>query len=117
MHNLAAVEARLETLGFASAFLEDLSPGQQIDLFRAADIIVAQHGAGLANLLFCVPGTRVIELMPAAEMRPFFWQISQKLGLVHAMLFCDSGSDDRGFNAPMQVDLDRLDRLYRLMAG
>ena len=35
---------------------------EQVDLFCNAEHIVGLHGAGLANIVFCQPGTRVIEL-------------------------------------------------------
>jgi capsular polysaccharide biosynthesis protein len=33
-----------------------------IEQFAAAAVVIAPHGAGLANLVFCAPGTTVIEL-------------------------------------------------------
>ena len=35
---------------------------EEIDLFYNAECIVGLHGAGLANIVFCKPGTKVIEL-------------------------------------------------------
>jgi len=32
--------------------------------FRAAQVVVAVHGAGLPHLVFDAPGTRVIEIFP-----------------------------------------------------
>ncbi len=37
---------------------------QQAATFGNADIIVSPHGSTFANLIFCKPGTRVIDLMP-----------------------------------------------------
>ncbi len=37
----------------------------QMALFSSVDLIVCQHGAALANLIWSRPGTRVIEIMPA----------------------------------------------------
>ena len=39
---------------------------EQAALFREADVIVSPHGALLANLAFCRPGTMVVELFPGA---------------------------------------------------
>ena len=44
--------------------LEGLSLEEQIILFRTHDLIIAQHGAALANIIFCHRGTRVIEICP-----------------------------------------------------
>ena len=47
-----------------SLTLEDQSLAFQMALFRAADIIIAQHGAALANLVWCKPNTTVVEILP-----------------------------------------------------
>jgi capsular polysaccharide biosynthesis protein len=33
-------------------------------VFSRADVVIAQHGAGLVNILFGKPGTLVLELCP-----------------------------------------------------
>jgi hypothetical protein len=46
------------------ATLEDKSLAYQIALFKSADIIIAQHGAALANLIWCKANTTLIEIHP-----------------------------------------------------
>lgn len=43
-----------------------ISP-MQAALFAAAAVVVAPHGSGLANVLFCSPGAVIIELLPWYE--------------------------------------------------
>jgi capsular polysaccharide biosynthesis protein len=86
----------------------------QILLFQSAEFVISPHGAGLANLLFCEPGTKVIELMPSVEVRPFFWLISEKLGLVHGVQFCASVGD-QGFQGSITVDIDKLQALLLMV--
>lgn len=50
--------------GFATVRLERMNVAEQRACFARAAVIVAPHGAGLTNLVFCRPGTRVIEIMP-----------------------------------------------------
>jgi glycosyltransferase involved in cell wall biosynthesis/capsular polysaccharide biosynthesis protein len=112
--NIRQVRSLLSRRGFETVYLEGMSVVDQIVLFQNAEFIVSPHGSGLANLMFCEPGTKVIELMPAVEMRPFFWLISEKLDLVHGMLFC--GSANAGtFQDSMRVDVDKLDALLRMV--
>lgn len=61
--NEAELMQALGGLGFVHVRPESLSLADQVRLFRGADVIVAPHGAALANLGFCRPGTRVIELL------------------------------------------------------
>ena len=86
----------------------------QILLFQSAEFIIGPHGAGLANLLFCEPGTKVIELMPCVEVRPFFWLISEKLALVHGMQFCATAAGE-DFQSAIAVDIGKLQALIRML--
>ena len=71
-----ALWSALEPLGFRRAFLENLSWPQQMALFRRVRVVVAPHGAGLANLVFCEPGTRVVELFNRRYVNPCFWRLA-----------------------------------------
>ena len=64
--NEADLIAALEPLGITPVAVETLAAEAQIDLFRNAELIVAPHGAGLANLVFAQAGCRVIELQSDA---------------------------------------------------
>ncbi|NJM56880.1 MAG: glycosyltransferase family 61 protein, partial [Synechococcales cyanobacterium RU_4_20] len=52
----------LRPYGFVSVSLEELSVCEQAALFAQAEIIVAPHGSGLTNLVFCQPHTQILEL-------------------------------------------------------
>lgn len=110
--NHAQVQEALERLGFETVYLEGMGMADQIRLFRSAAFVVGPHGAGLANLLFCDAGTKVIEFMPSIEFRPFFWLISAKLGLVHGIQFCPT-SAEQGFQGALGVDVGKLLALVR----
>lgn len=51
------------------------------EAFARADAVVGSHGAALANLAFCRPGTRVLELPPSAQAYPYFFTLSASGGL------------------------------------
>ena len=42
--------------------LHETSFREQVNLFHNAECIVGQHGAGFVNVVFCKPGTKIIEL-------------------------------------------------------
>jgi capsular polysaccharide biosynthesis protein len=71
--------------------------------------VVGGHGAALANIMYCAPGTRVLELSPDGEYRSLYAELSDKLGLVHAILPCATQDDD--FFGAMQVDVTLLGKL------
>ena len=108
------VEKLLARYGFETVYLETMSISDQVRLFQTAEFIIGPHGAGLANLLFCEPGTKVIEFALLVDVRPFFWLISDKLDLVHGVQFC-TGADGESFQAALHVDMAKLDALYRIV--
>jgi capsular polysaccharide biosynthesis protein len=112
IHNLENVEHFLKKVGFETVYLEGMSMMDQILMFQSAEFIISPHGAGLANLLFCEPGTKVIELMPAVELRPFFWLISEKLDLAHGLQFCTPAGGPE-FQSSIYVDISKLHALVR----
>jgi len=38
---------------------------EQIEIFKNAEKIIAPHGSNLANIIFCKPGTEIIEIAPS----------------------------------------------------
>ena len=90
--NLAAIGAALSDIPFATVrtvVLEGLSLRDQIDLFSGARLVVAQHGAALANLVWCSPRTRVLEIVPrvpSGVYRDHFERLSLGFGLRYRRL-------------------------------
>ncbi|WP_347267194.1 glycosyltransferase family 61 protein [Paracoccus sp. (in: a-proteobacteria)] len=57
-----ALLAGLDARGFARVAFEHLSPLEPIAQMQAAEIVIAPHGAGLANMVYARPGALVIEI-------------------------------------------------------
>ena len=54
----------LRDMGFNIISPGKLSLTEQIEAFRNARVVLAPHGAGLTNILFCRPNTTLIEIFP-----------------------------------------------------
>jgi capsular polysaccharide biosynthesis protein len=67
---------QLSKRGFAMVDPGQLSVQEQIDHFAAARVVVAPHGAALANLVFCRPGVRVLELFAPGFVSGCYWSIA-----------------------------------------
>ncbi len=76
----------LSQYGFVPIELETLSVVEQVTLFANAKVIVSPHGSGMTNIMFCHPGTTVIELVSPNYIRHYYWVISQQLGLKYYYL-------------------------------
>jgi capsular polysaccharide biosynthesis protein len=57
----------LAALGFESVLTERLSVHEQVEMFSQASVLVAPHGAGLANMVFARPGLTVLEIQPEGQ--------------------------------------------------
>ncbi len=71
--NERELEASLHSLGFATVVPGAMPVREQIHAFSSAAVIVAPHGAGLANLVFAPRGATVIEIASSniAQMSDF----------------------------------------------
>ena len=78
--NEDALFQELKPYGFTKIRLEDFPWQDQINLFYHAREIIAPHGAGLANLVFCAQKPLVIELFNANYMHWCFWQLAMLVG-------------------------------------
>lgn len=115
----------LKPLGF-DVIVPGLLPfAEQVAAFRDATHIVAPHGAGLANMLFCAPGTQVLEVFHPHYGTWAYAMLNAALDVQYAsMVGRDALSDAPEFNAmglpreqtvphagrDMRVDMDELRR-------
>jgi len=88
--NESGLEAALSDLGFETVTLSTMSVREQAALFHQADAIVGGHGSGLTNLVFCQPGTIVVELFAPSYVPTCFWGLAEQLGLKHWHIVGDS---------------------------
>ncbi|MGB3535962.1 MAG: tetratricopeptide repeat protein [Microcoleaceae cyanobacterium] len=81
--NETKVLEELSKYGFVSIQLESLSFTEQVALFSQAKVIIAPHGSGLTNIVFCNKLAKVAEFVSPHYNRHYYWVISQYLGLEH----------------------------------
>jgi hypothetical protein len=79
--------AFLEPLGFKKYFLEELSLADQINIFSAAEFVIAPHGAGLTNLIFCPNGAKVLEIYSPNYVSVSYWNICCQNNIGYYYLF------------------------------
>lgn len=103
--NESDVKELLQNCGFRSIQCENLALSQQIALFQAANMVVASHGAGLANLVWCQPGTRVIEIFSPKYFNDCYARLGSSLRLDYQAVWALES------NAWGRVDLARLQEI------
>jgi tetratricopeptide (TPR) repeat protein len=84
--NEAAIIDQLKAYNITPIQLETRSFAEQVALFAQAKLILAPHGGGLTNLIFCRPETIVIEFINPAYIRHYYWVISHQRSLQHYLI-------------------------------
>lgn len=101
----------LARYGFKKVVLSHLSLSEKINMFASTKIVVSALGSGLVHLLFCDPGTKVIEFLPPNFVDICFWRISNFLNLDYYYLMAEG----RGFpNVPDYDSLMEIGALGRI---
>ena len=93
-------ELLLRLKGWETVILEKLSIKDQMKTFAEASHVLAAHGAGLTNLLWCQPGTKVIEIQDKNMIhKKVYPLLSHNLGLEHKLYLADVVPISRQNNA------------------
>ncbi|MDG2209058.1 MAG: glycosyltransferase family 61 protein [Flavobacteriales bacterium] len=118
--NLDEVEDVLTRYGF-----EVYDPVQSLNAhldFHEAYAVVGGSGSNLTGLVFCQPNTKVLELISADHVYPYYYSMCDSAGLEFSCLTCKS-VDFRGNDAwgPSQsdyyVDLGELEHALMVVLG
>ncbi len=113
---------RLERRGFRNVTLDSLSVGEQARLLSTARIVVAPHGAGLTNILFCHPGTWIVELMSPSDVSHVYWALAETMDLDYTYVLGEGepspvGIDPHDGELDLRVSLDAVDRTLDAVEG
>ena len=116
------ISRELGKKGFEKVDCGNLSVLEQARIFASADMIVGAHGAALTNLVFCRPGTKVIELFSPRYVNPCYRDLCVAAGLKHAAMIGDnkdwmlSTRHDQP-SAPITVSWELVEKGLQLVNG
>jgi capsular polysaccharide biosynthesis protein len=98
----------IEAQGFEVVYPQQHSLADQVAIFDKAEVVLGAVGSAMSNLMFCRPGTKVIELRPAANTS-HRQAVSLAFGLRLCVVKANFGNRFRGSGNPRyQVDRDAL---------
>jgi len=106
--NESEVKDFLLKKNFSIISLSDYHFKEQVKMFYNAKIIVGLHGAGFANLVFCKPKTKVIELKSLSAGK-VIENLSKKMNLKYSSVA--SKSQNKSFKYQQGNIIVSLDRL------
>ncbi len=89
--------------GFERVRMEELTFDEQVGLMRSTAVLVAPHGAGLTNVMFCssAPGIDVVEIADLGFPNPNFYALTAALGHRYHLV----GGEAVGAGHPLDRDL------------
>lgn len=105
LKNEGEVRDFLEERGFTLVQPERYNLAEQARLFDSAHVVVAQHGAALANLIYMRDGA-LVEVFSSSDMPQYYCQCADTLGLRYEPITLNRGWK----NADAYLPLDELAR-------
>jgi len=120
--NAAAVEEALRQLGFEVFDNAEHPVREQVRAFRDAALVVSAHGAGLSNIVYCDPGTPVVEVVPEGYDQGVtsYRSLADLFGLPYVQLFAKEATPDRKgnrCNSDIEIDVEELVRAIGALAA
>ncbi|MDO1449411.1 glycosyltransferase 61 family protein [Rhodocytophaga aerolata] len=101
--------------------LSKLSFVEKINLFQYAKILVSVVGAAFANLVYCQPGTKALEVFPEFLVDTFDYNLATFVGVDYRYLILPSAVQTRKLtkatNADMTVDLPAVEKVVQQLCA
>lgn len=101
----------LEAEGFERVFMEELSFEEQVELMKSTAVLVAPHGAGLTNMMFCQKGTHIVEIADLGFPNPNFYALAAAMGHNYWLIQADSVGDVHPLEKDLKVDTDAVSQI------
>lgn len=109
----------LETYHFKSIVSSKYSILEKISMFSQAKVVVSATGAGLISMLFCKPGTKIIEIFHEGFVIEPFYDIATKIDLDYDYIICKGDKTVKdaaeGQRQHLYVDTDQVVEIMEKM--
>jgi len=94
----------LKSMGFEKVFMEELSFSKQVELMQQSAVVVAPHGAAITNVLFCQPGTHVVEIADLSFPNPNFYALASAMGHHYWILDAEGVGNVHPLEKDLRID-------------
>jgi hypothetical protein len=95
MRNRVALAEALKARGITPVQPELLGFDEQVALFSRAELVVAEFGAALANVVFCPPGAKILEIIIEGQDDAWSAHLCAMLALEHVVQFQTLSDEER----------------------
>jgi len=103
--NEDAFRACLERRGYTTVTLTGKTLAEQVVIYREARSVIAIHGAGVTNALYCRPGAKLLEIFPDSYGTPAFRILAQSVGVDFATYIGASEKRERPDLDCIRIDI------------
>lgn len=106
----------LREYGFEKIQCENYSIAEKAGIFKNAEYVIGTHGSGLANVVFCKAGCKVINIFSPNYFDTFLWSLANASELQYYYFFGEGEIPEIQDNRPNQnfditVNMDRFKQL------
>jgi capsular polysaccharide biosynthesis protein len=91
-------------INLAVVYLEGTSVVQQMCMFSHAELVIAAHGAGLANIVFCNNKCRIVEIASPIFYNPSYVDLASRMGLNFVSLLGSLSKENTDTNASLVIN-------------
>jgi hypothetical protein len=98
LENEEEVETLVSSSGFEIVSLTGMPLTKQIELFAGATHVIAAHGAGLTNIVFCKPVTKILEIVMLPYINWCFRRLAGIYGLNYGCIWASATSRTVGIH-------------------
>lgn len=92
------VDLLVKEFGYQEVFLEDYSLKEQSQIMHQADFVIAPHGAGLPNIIYCKKHTKVLEILPYSWTNVVYWIYAEYQELEYSVFLAgDKNANPDGY--------------------
>lgn len=106
--NADEVEGELRQAGFIEVNPGVLSLKEQIASIKDAEVVVGIMGAGMTNMIFCAPNTKIINIAPASMPDTFFYLIAALRHQRYVELRYRTEAGSTSWDSPVIADIAQL---------
>jgi len=119
LHEEALFRFLQSEYGFVKMNTEEYSMQEKAVLFGHAECVIAPHGSGLTNIIFCNLGCTVIDIFPPGDFTTYFWSLANGNQLDYYYFFGKGvrptkENDFTVRNADIEIDIDQFKQLLAL---
>ncbi|QCR22825.1 DUF563 domain-containing protein [Pontibacter sp. SGAir0037] len=111
----------LEPYGFQCLVSSKFSIKEKVKLFSKAKAVISPTGAGLISMLFCQPGTKLIEIFHEGFVVEPFFDIATKIDLDYEYIICRGNNKvknaSQGQHEHLHVDIEKVTDLLQMLNG